>query len=67
VPFLAGEKNRNDNFGSLQTRPFRQTSLKCLHGIIDLVTSKVVEAVARFEASATAKAKIQKPERERRI
>lgn len=27
MPFLAGEKNRNDNFGSLQTRPFRQTSL----------------------------------------
>jgi hypothetical protein len=45
----------------------RPLYLKCLHGIIDLVTSKVVEAVARFEASATAKAKIQKPERERRI
>ncbi len=29
----------------------RPLYIKCLHGIIDLVTSKVVEAVARFEAN----------------
>jgi len=29
----------------------RPLHLKCLHGIIDSVTSKVVEAVARFEAN----------------
>ncbi len=56
VPFLAKNKKQNKTETTISevcklVHSGRPLYLKCLHGIIDLVTSKVVEAVARFEAS----------------